>query len=96
MAALAAAQPLVALRFVDNHGQTDGGVSVQSERFTAGITGLTTADGRFTILMPHPERVFRTVSIRGIRRNGAKTARGCAFSETPGSGQASSLTQVHP
>ena len=26
-----------------------------------GITGLTTADGRFTILMPHPERVFRTV-----------------------------------
>ena len=27
-----------------------------------GITGLTTPDGRFTIVMPHPERVFRTVS----------------------------------
>jgi phosphoribosylformylglycinamidine synthase len=27
-----------------------------------GITGLTTPDGRFTIMMPHPERVFRTVS----------------------------------
>ena len=26
-----------------------------------GVTGFTTADGRFTILMPHPERVFRTV-----------------------------------
>jgi phosphoribosylformylglycinamidine synthase len=26
-----------------------------------GITGLTSRDGRFTILMPHPERVFRTV-----------------------------------
>ena len=26
-----------------------------------GITGLTTKDGRFTVLMPHPERVFRTV-----------------------------------
>ena len=26
-----------------------------------GITGLTTADGRVTILMPHPERVFRAV-----------------------------------
>jgi phosphoribosylformylglycinamidine synthase len=26
-----------------------------------GITGLTTSDGRFTIVMPHPERVFRTV-----------------------------------
>ena len=25
-----------------------------------GITGLTTQDGRFTIMMPHPERVFRT------------------------------------
>ena len=32
-----------------------------------GITGLTTPDGRFTILMPHPERVFRTCRIRGIR-----------------------------
>ena len=28
-----------------------------------GITGLTTADGRFTILMPHPERVFRSVQM---------------------------------
>ena len=28
-----------------------------------GITGLTTADGRFTILMEHPERVFRTVQM---------------------------------
>lgn len=27
------------------------------------ITGLTTPDGRFTILMPHPERVFRTVQM---------------------------------
>ena len=29
----------------------------------AGIAGLTTADGRFSILMPHPERVFRTVQM---------------------------------
>ena len=28
-----------------------------------GITGLTSDDGRFTILMPHPERVFRTVQM---------------------------------
>ena len=28
-----------------------------------GITGVTTADGRFTIVMPHPERVFRTVQM---------------------------------
>ena len=29
----------------------------------AGITGVTTADGRFSIMMPHPERVFRTVQM---------------------------------
>ena len=28
-----------------------------------GIAGLTTADGRFSILMPHPERVFRSVQM---------------------------------
>ena len=28
-----------------------------------GITGVTTADGRFTIVMPHPERVFRSVQM---------------------------------
>ena len=36
-------------------------LSGQSERVAAGITGLTSSDGRATILMPHPERVFRTV-----------------------------------
>jgi len=50
-----------ALRFVDNSG-------VATERYPAnpngspgGITGVTTDDGRFTIMMPHPERVFRSV-----------------------------------
>ena len=57
-AQLAAAQPLVALRFVDNRGARDRGLSVQCRTARRdGITGLTTADGRFTILMPHPERV---------------------------------------
>ena len=28
-----------------------------------GATGFTTPDGRFTILMPHPERVFRTAQL---------------------------------
>ena len=41
-----------------------GSVSLQlpTVRRTAS-TGLTTADGRYTILMPHPERVFRTVQM---------------------------------
>jgi phosphoribosylformylglycinamidine synthase len=28
-----------------------------------GLTAVTTEDGRFTIMMPHPERVFRTVQM---------------------------------
>ncbi len=60
-AALAAAQPLVALRFVDNRGAPAEIYPLNPNGSPQGITGLTTADGRFTILMPHPERVFRTV-----------------------------------
>ena len=59
-AALAAAQPLVALRFVDHRGDATEAYPYNPNGSPQGITGLTTADGRFTILMPHPERVFRT------------------------------------
>jgi phosphoribosylformylglycinamidine synthase len=53
---------LVALCFVDNHGELTQAYPHNPNGSPFGITGLTTADGRFTILMPHPERVFRTVS----------------------------------
>jgi phosphoribosylformylglycinamidine synthase len=59
--ALRAAESLVALRFVDNRGAVTETYPSNPNGSPAGITGLTTADGRFTILMPHPERVFRTV-----------------------------------
>ena len=59
--ALAAAQPLVALRFADHAGKPTERYPFNPNGSPQGITGLTTADGRFTILMPHPERVFRTV-----------------------------------
>lgn len=58
---LQAAQPYVALRFVDNAGMTTETYPLNPNGSPQGITGLTTADGRFTLLMPHPERVFRTV-----------------------------------
>jgi phosphoribosylformylglycinamidine synthase len=58
---LAAAHPLVALRFVDNRGHSTEIYPCNPNGSPRGITGLTTPDGRFTILMPHPERVFRTV-----------------------------------
>jgi phosphoribosylformylglycinamidine synthase len=60
---LAAALPLVALRFVDHRGLATEAYPYNCNGSPQGITGLTTADGRFTILMPHPERVHRTVQM---------------------------------
>jgi phosphoribosylformylglycinamidine synthase len=62
-AQLAAAQPYVALRFVDHRGCATEAYPYNPNGSPQGITGLTTADGRFTILMPHPERVFRSVQM---------------------------------
>ncbi len=53
---------LVALCFVDNRGELTQTYPCNPNGSPYGITGLTTPDGRFTILMPHPERVFRTIS----------------------------------
>jgi phosphoribosylformylglycinamidine synthase len=60
---LAAAQPFVALRFVDHRGRPTETYPCNPNGSRQGITGLTTANGRFTILMPHPERVFRTAQM---------------------------------
>ena len=51
----------IALRFVDNYGKATERYPFNPNGSPDGITGLTTADGRFTIMMPHPERVFRSV-----------------------------------
>jgi phosphoribosylformylglycinamidine synthase len=52
---------VVALRFVDNRGVPTGVYPMNPNGSPDGTTGLTTPDGRFTILMPHPERCFRSV-----------------------------------
>jgi phosphoribosylformylglycinamidine synthase len=52
---------LVALQFVDHHGKATEHYPFNPNGSPNGITGLTTTDGRFTIMMPHPERVFRSV-----------------------------------
>ena len=52
---------LVWLRYVDNHGRIAARYPANPNGSPAGIAGLTSADGRATIAMPHPERVFRSV-----------------------------------
>jgi phosphoribosylformylglycinamidine synthase len=52
---------LVNLRFVDNFHNVTEQYPLNPNGAPFGITGLTTLDGRVTIMMPHPERVFRTV-----------------------------------
>jgi len=52
---------LVSLRFVGNDGRPAEAYPANPNGSPQGITGLTSRDGRATILMPHPERVFRTV-----------------------------------
>lgn len=60
-AKLKAAQPLVSLRYVDHNGKPTETYPLNPNGSPQGITGLTTPDGRFSIMMPHPERVFRAV-----------------------------------
>ena len=54
---------LVAMRYVDNQGKATERYPFNPSGSPQGITGVTTADGRFTIVMPHPERVFRTAQM---------------------------------
>ncbi|MAF18330.1 MAG: phosphoribosylformylglycinamidine synthase [Oceanospirillaceae bacterium] len=51
----------VALRYVDNYGQPTEAYPANPNGSVEGITGLTAANGRVTIMMPHPERVYRSL-----------------------------------
>ncbi len=54
---------LAAARFVDNHGAATERFPLNSNGSAGGQAGFTAADGRVTILMPHPERVFRSAQM---------------------------------
>jgi phosphoribosylformylglycinamidine synthase len=54
---------IVAMRFVDNRGTPTESYPYNVNGSPLGIAGVTTPDGRVTIVMPHPERVFRTVQM---------------------------------
>ena len=51
----------VVIRYVDNAGAATEAYPLNPNGSAGGINGYTTADGRFSIVMPHPERAFRTV-----------------------------------
>ncbi|SBT06959.1 phosphoribosylformyl-glycineamide synthetase [Candidatus Accumulibacter aalborgensis] len=57
------ARALLAMRFIDPAGKATEVYPYNPNGSPAGVTGVTTADGRFSILMPHPERVFRSVQM---------------------------------
>ena len=52
-----------AMRFVDHHGAPTEVYPLNPNGSSEGLTSVTTADGRFTVLMPHPERVFRNIQM---------------------------------
>nr|WP_279343647.1 phosphoribosylformylglycinamidine synthase [Variovorax terrae] len=58
-----AAKAIAAMRFVDNHGQSTERYPFNPNGSAGGLTAVTTADGRFTAMMPHPERVFRNIQM---------------------------------
>jgi len=54
---------LITARYVDNYGKPTERYPLNPNGSEGGITGLTTTDGRVTIMMPHPERVFRSLQL---------------------------------
>jgi phosphoribosylformylglycinamidine synthase len=54
---------LVCARYVDNRGAVADRYPGNPSGTPRGISAVTTRDGRVTLIMPHPERVFRTVQL---------------------------------
>ncbi len=58
-----AAKVIAAMRFTDNQGLPTEAYPFNPNGSPQGLTAVTTADGRFTAMMPHPERVFRNIQL---------------------------------
>jgi phosphoribosylformylglycinamidine synthase len=58
-----AAKVKAVMRFVDHHGRPTEAYPLNPNGSPGGLTAVTTADGRFTAIMPHAERVFRNVQM---------------------------------
>jgi phosphoribosylformylglycinamidine synthase len=58
-----ASKVIAAMRFTDNRGKPTEAYPFNPNGSGGGLTAVTTADGRFTAMMPHPERVFRNIQM---------------------------------
>jgi phosphoribosylformylglycinamidine synthase len=75
-----AASVLSAMHFVDHRGARTEAYPYNPNGSAGGLTGVTTADGRFTALMPHPERVFRNAQMSWVPANWGPKDSGGDFS----------------
>ncbi|CAM3439993.1 phosphoribosylformylglycinamidine synthase [Bordetella sputigena] len=73
-------QTIVAARFVDNRGAHTETYPYNPNGSPGGITSVTTPDGRFTAIMPHPERVTRNVMMSWAPEKWGERDSGGAFS----------------
>ncbi|MEI8029150.1 MAG: phosphoribosylformylglycinamidine synthase [Comamonadaceae bacterium] len=60
---------IAAMRFTDNFGAPTEAYPFNPNGSPGGLTAVTTADGRFTAMMPHPERVFRNIQMSWTNLN---------------------------
>ncbi|MBC7665577.1 MAG: phosphoribosylformylglycinamidine synthase, partial [Caulobacter sp.] len=58
-----AAKVKAVMRYVDHHGKPTEAYPLNPNGSPGGLTAVTTADGRYTAIMPHAERVFRNVQM---------------------------------
>ncbi|MBT8141660.1 MAG: phosphoribosylformylglycinamidine synthase [Gammaproteobacteria bacterium] len=65
---LASASEIISMRYVDNRHQLNDAYPHNPNGSPEGITSLTSLDGRVTIMMPHPERVFRTIQMSYVSK----------------------------
>lgn len=79
-----ASQAIAALRYVDHHGRATEQYPYNPNGSAGGLTGVTTADGRFTVLMPHPERVTRNVMMSWAPERWGAADQGAADSSNGG------------
>jgi phosphoribosylformylglycinamidine synthase len=66
-----AAKAIAAMRFVDHRGAATEVYPYNPNGSPGGLTAVTTADGRFTAMMPHPERVFRNIQFSWTSLDGS-------------------------